>query len=96
MAYSVGLRKLHGAGRCGKGIAHGRRFVNILKESTMQDMLREPVELIDQDLDRVSGGHRKSENIHINIHAKDLGIGQLNIDSVAVANTNVGAGTVTA
>ena len=54
----------------------------------MDDILREPVELIDQDLDEVAGG-----STFVNSFAfSNVGVGQLNQDSVAIANLNIGIG----
>jgi hypothetical protein len=50
----------------------------ILREQTMQDILRDPVELIDEDLDEVAGGR-----VHINISHNFSGVGN---NSTAIAN----------
>lgn len=56
----------------------------------MEDIVREPVELIDQDLDEVAGG-----SFAIAIGELNLGIGLFNLGNVAVANignTSIGIG----
>lgn len=51
----------------------------------MEDVVREPVELIDEDLDEVAGGF-----LNINNAAVVLGVGQENVASVAFRNLNIG------
>jgi len=53
----------------------------------MNDILRQPVELIDEDLDEVAGGY-----FDFNVHAVNVGVGQVNLDSYAFGNINVGIG----
>ena len=57
----------------------------------MEDIVREPVELIDQDLDEVAGGRIGV----IAIGELNVGIGLFNLGNVAVANvgnTSIGIG----
>ena len=55
----------------------------------MNDILRQPVELIDEDLDEVAGGY-----FNFNVYAYNVGVGQVNIDSEAAYNLNIGIGKV--
>ena len=55
----------------------------------MEDTLRQPVELIDEDLDEVAGGY-----FNFNVYAYNVGVGQVNIDSEAAYNLNIGIGKV--
>lgn len=55
----------------------------------MEDVVREPVELIDEDLDEVAGGF-----LNINNVALALGVGQENVASVAFLNVNTGVGAI--
>jgi hypothetical protein len=58
----------------------------------VEDILRDPVELSEQDLDEVAGGSRSTRN-NVDLHAKNIGVGQLNNGgSFALANINVGIG----
>ena len=51
----------------------------------MEDILRE---LTDQELGEVAGG-----NVNVvDIDARNVGVGQLNVDSVAIGNRNIGIG----
>jgi len=54
-----------------------------------KDIIREPVELSDEDFALVAGG---SLDLDIDIGELNIGIGQLNIGSAAVGNTNIGIG----
>jgi len=51
----------------------------------MEDILRE---LTDQELGEVAGG---DVNV-VDIDARNVGVGQLNVDSVAIGNRNIGIG----
>ena len=53
----------------------------------MNDILRQPVELIDEDLDEVAGGY-----FNFNVYAENVGVGQVNLASYAFGNINVGIG----
>ena len=55
----------------------------------MEDILRQPVELIDEDLDEVAGGY-----YNFNVWAVNVGVGQVNIGSEAEYNLNIGIGKV--
>jgi hypothetical protein len=54
----------------------------------MEDIIRQPVELIDEDLDLVAGGGR----FDFDIGEVNIGVGQVNVGSVAFLNTNLGVG----
>ena len=51
----------------------------------MEDILRQPVELIDEDLDEVAGG-----SFYFNVWTENVGIDQVNQGSVAFDNINIG------
>jgi hypothetical protein len=54
----------------------------------MVDIIREPVELSDEDLALVAGGY----SLDIDIGELNIGVGQVNVNSVAYLNTNIGIG----
>jgi hypothetical protein len=54
----------------------------------MQDIIREPVELSDQELALVAGGLV----LDIDVVELNIGIGQVNVLSSANNNTNIGIG----
>jgi hypothetical protein len=63
-------------------------LVTLLRSNGVEDIIREPVELSGEDLALVAGGL----SLDIDIGELNIGIGQLNIDSTANLNTNIGIG----
>ena len=51
---------------------------DIATEQKVKDILREPVELIDQDLDEVAGGFFNINNFDSNQGVQGLGVGAFN------------------
>jgi hypothetical protein len=55
----------------------------------VEDIIREPVELSDEDLALVAGGQL---SLDIDIGELNIGVGQVNVRSTAFNNTNIGVG----